>query len=201
MINMGKTYTDKITQKTIQYKENCIFTIETRSRFNKRFIKRVFKSEDIDLAFKEFYDTAIIEGYYKYLYMRAQEKSESEVLILRMRGFASKASMEDLRLKNKRPLARMKTASIANLTNCPITLSNKLKNENILEYPVSINPWTNSKIVFCLLSYLLSLSKEEKLAVLREGDKQLSIHKEFSGYPIEEDNMVKVDVVTKDDLL
>jgi hypothetical protein len=47
----------------------------------------------------------------------------------------------------------------------------------------------------------MSLPHEEKLKVLREADRQLLIHKELSGFSLEEESLIKVDVVSKDDLL
>jgi hypothetical protein len=198
---MIKTYTDKITQKVITYKDTSLFTIETRSKFNARIVKKVFQSSDIQQALDEFYALIIADGHYKYLYMRPLDKSESETLILRMKGYASQVAIEKIVLRDDRPKGKMKTASIANLTSCPLSLANKLASDDRDQYPVSISRWSTSKLVYSLLAYVMSLPNEEKLKVLREADRQLLIHKELSGFSLEEESLIKVDVVTKDDLL
>jgi hypothetical protein len=198
---MIKTFTDKITQKVITYKDTSLFTIETRSKYNSRVVKKVFQSSDIQQALDEFYDLVVASGHYKYFYMRPLDKSESETLILRMKGYSSQVAVENMVLKEKRPKGKMSTVSIANLTNCPASLANKLSSEDFDQYPVSISRWTTSKIVYSLLAYAMSLPQEEKLKLLREADKQLLIHKELSGFSIEEESLIKVDLVTRDDLL
>lgn len=198
---MIKTFTDSITQKVITYKDTSLFTIETRSKFNSRVVKKVFQSSDIQQALDEFYGMIVSEGHYKYLFMRPLDKAEKETLILRMKGYASRVAIENMVLKDKRPKGKMSTMSIANLTNCPASLANKLSSEDFDQYPVSISRWTTSKIVYSLLAYAMSLPQEEKLKLLREADKQLLIHKELSGYSIEQESLVKVEVVTKEELL
>lgn len=195
-----KTYTDKITQKVVVYKDDSLFTLETRSKFNSRVVKKVFSAEDIEKAFSEFYAIVIPEGHYKYLYMRPLNKDEKETLILRMRGYASQVAIENIVLKDKTPKNKMSTVSIANLTSCPASLAHMLASEDFDQYPASISRWSYSKIVYALLSYLMSLPENEKMAVLREGDKQYILHREMSGYNLEQESLIKVDVVTKDEI-
>lgn len=195
-----KTYTDKITQKVIVYKDDSLFTLETRSKFNARVIKKVFSAEDIDKAFYEFYAIVIPEGHYKYLYLRPLDKDEKETLLLRMKGYASQVAIENMVLKDKTPKKKMSTVSIANLTSCPASLAHMLASEDFKEYPASISRWTYSKIAYAMFSYILSLPESEKMMVLHEADRQYLLHKEMSGYSIEQESMVKVDVVTKGDM-
>ena len=195
------TYTDNITQKTITYKPNCLFTIETRSRFNSRVVKKVFNAERINEAFNEFYALFVQNGHYKYLYMRPQEKGHPEVLILRMRGYASKVEVENIVLKNKISKQKMTTTSIGNLTKCPSSLALELSSQDYSDYPTSLSRWTMSKLAYALFAYIVSLPREERNALLFKADKELLKHKELSGFSTESDNFIKVDVVTKDDLL
>jgi len=198
---MIKTFTDKITQKVIAYNDDCLFTIETRSKFNSRAIKKVLNASDIDKAFNEFYSLAIPEGHYKYLYMRPIEKGGSEVLVLRMRGYASQVAVENIVLKDKAPKRKISTVSIANLTSCPASLAHKLANDDMDNYPASISRWTYSKLAYSLFAYVMSLPHDEKMKVLREADKCYLLEKEASGYSIEQESLIKVDVISKDDLL
>lgn len=196
-----KTYTDKITQKTITYKDDCYFTIETRSKFNSRVIKKIIKAEDIDTAFNEFYAMIIAEGHYKYLFMKPKHRSEPETMILRMKGYASKVSVENMVLKDKPRASKVSTVSIANLTKCPASLAHKLSSENYEEYPASTSRWTTSKVIYSLLAHLMTLSQDEKFELLMKADRDLIHFKELSGFDKNEENKIRVDVVTRDDLL
>jgi hypothetical protein len=164
-------------------------------------IKKVMNASDIEKAFNEFYALAIPEKHFKYLYMRPIDKGESEVLILRMKGYASHVAIENIVLKDKTPKRKISTVSIANLTSCPASLAYKLANDDMDNYPASISRWTYSKLAYSLLAYVVSLPYEEKMRVLREADKCYLLEKEASGYSIEQESLVKVDVVSKDDLL
>ena len=197
-----KTYTDKITQKTISYDDSDLFIIKTRSGKNLKTIKKIFDSENIDQAFNEFYSLLTIIGNQKYLYrVRGSDRTSEGELVLRMRGQANPIPLDDLRMKHKQPKINIQTASIANLTNCPLSLSLEINKEDFSQYPASMTRWTKIKLIYALLAYFTSLTREQKISLLREADKQLIKHKELSGYSIEEENLIKVDVVTKDDLL
>jgi hypothetical protein len=197
---MKKTFTDKITQKVIVYTDDCLFTIETRSKFNSRVVKKVFNAIDIDKAFNEFYSLFAPEGHYKYLYMRPLNKDDKETLILRMKGHASQVAVENIVLKDKTPKRKMSTVSIANLTSCPASLAHMLSSDDFSQYPASVSRWSVSKIVYALLSYLMSLPYDEKMRLLSIADKEYLLHKEMSGYGLEEESLIKVDLVTKEDI-
>jgi hypothetical protein len=197
-----KTYQDVITKKTVVFNEDDYFVIKTRSGFNKKIVKRVFSHDKVDEAFKEFYSMPISKTYYKYLFIVPKNNPDSEKsLVLRMKGELSKFEVDNFHLKNKRVKGKMQYSSIGSLTRCPVSLSHALASEDFANYPSSMFKWTNQKIVYALLAYLFSLPNEQKRQLLMEADKELFRHKELSGYPIDELNSIKVDVVTKDDLL
>jgi hypothetical protein len=197
-----KTYQDKITQKTIAFDDNTLFVIKTRAGFNKKLIKRVFLPENVSEAFREFYSMVVTKNQYKYLFMMNKDEPNQEGdLVLRMKGQISKEAHENFILKNKRVKSKMTYASIGNLSKCPVTLSRELESQNFMEYPASIFKWTNQKLIYALLAYLFSLDKESKKELLMKADKELFKHKEMSGFPIDDLNKIKVDVVSLNELL
>lgn len=198
-----KTYIDAITQKKITYHDNDVFIIKWRSTpTNRKVIKKIFSGNQIDEAIKEFYAMVIRKGAYKYLFHVPHDKYGQEGdLVLRMKGEATAIPLDNLRLKSSHVKSNYKTEAIGSLTKCPKTLADLLAREDFTAYPASIARWTNSKLFYCILSYYLDLSPEEKLKVLQEGEKSLFFHKQNSGFDLDLENKIKVDVVTKDDLL
>lgn len=201
---MKKTYTDEITQKIISYDDSDVFIIKTRYGFNKKTIKKIYQADKIDEAIKDFYSMPIRKGAYKYLFVLSDDvlsNNQEGTLLLRMKGSNSHSPTDNLRLKSSHYKGEMRTSAIANLTKCPAALASSLSKEDFTAYPASISRWTNVKLIYCLLAYYLDLSWEAKKQVLKYGEKNLFTLKELSGHSIEEENKVKVDVVTKDDLL
>jgi len=197
-----KTYTDSVTQKTITYTDNDFFVIKTRAGFNSKATHKVFSAASIDAAVKEFYALVVTDTYYKYLFQVPEGKKSSEdTLIFRMKGQVSKQSLENLIIKNKIPKNKMEFCSIAVLNNCPAQLASELNKENFLEYPASISRWTKVKLIYTLLAYFVSLPQEEKNKILYIGDRELIKHKELSGYSLQDDSLIKVEVISKDELL
>jgi hypothetical protein len=197
-----KTYIDPITQKSISYYDNDVFIIKTRHGFNKKMVKKLFQGEQIEQAIKEFYALIVKQGAYKYLFQVANDKYGQEgELIFRMKGEVTNLPLDNVRLKSTQVKTEFKFESIGTLTKCPKTLSDLLAREDFTAYPASISRWTNSKLFYCLIAHFLNLPWEEKLKILKDSEKLLFAHKQASGYNLEEENKIKVDVVTRDDLL
>ena len=197
-----KLYIDPITQKSISYYDNDVFIIKTRHGFNKKMVKKIFQGEQIEQAIKEFYALIVKQGAYKYLFQVANDKYGQEgELIFRMKGEVTNLPLDNVRLKSTQVKTEFKFESIGTLTKCPKTLSDLLAREDFTAYPASISRWTNSKLFYCLIAYFLSLPWEEKIKILKDSEKLLFAHKQASGYNLEEENKIKVDVVTRDDLL
>lgn len=198
-----KTFIDSITQKTINYQDDDIFIIKWRSTpTNRKAIKKIFQGHQIADAVKEFYSMVIKKGAFKYLYHVPHDRYGQEGdLLLRMRGEATVIPTDHLRLKSSHVRSNYKIESIGTLTKCPKTLADLLAREDFTAYPASISRWTNSKLFYCLLAHYLDLSHEEKIQVLNKGEKSLFSHKQSSGFDLDLENTIKVDVVTKDDLL
>lgn len=197
---MKKTYTDDITKKTIFYELSDIFMIKTRHGYNKKVIKKVFYHAKIEDIFKEFYAMPIKKGAFKYLYRQSDGRTQGD-LILRMKGQASKLELDDLRLKSTRTKINYSHVAIGNLTKCPKSLADLIAKEDYSSYPASISKWTTQKLTYAILSYYFDLPRESKMEILRQSEESLFSHKEKSGHSLEEENKIKVDVVTKDDLL
>lgn len=201
-----KKFTDPVTQKTISYEDNDLFIIKTRMGKNKRIVKRIFQAVDVARAFSEFYAFPTPPKCLKYLFqVTPQHKQHEEgTILLRFRN-QSEAFLEredtNVRLRYIKPKFHMRVKSIANLMACPVSMFLELEKLNEKDFPTSTHKWTRVKMIYALIAHFLSLSKEEQYNLLIVADKELLKHKELSGYPVEEDNMIKVDVVVKDDLL
>lgn len=198
-----KTFIDQITQKTITYGDDDAFIIKWKSTpTSKKKIKKIFQGSQLEDAVKEFYSMVIRKGAFKYLYHVPHDRyGQDGDLLFRMKGEATVLPTDHLRLKSSHVKSRYQVESIGSLTKCPISLSNLLAREDFTAYPASISRWTNSKLMYCLLANYLDLSHEDKLKVLQTGEKSLFFHKQSSGFDLDLENKIKVDVVTKDDLL
>lgn len=198
-----KKFIDQITQKTITYTDDDAFIIKWKSTpTSKKKIKKIFQGNQLEDAVKEFYSMVIRKGAFKYLYHVPHDRYGQEGdLVFRMKGEATVIPTDNLRLKSIHVKSNYKVESIGTLTKCPKTLADLLAREDFTAYPASISRWTNSKLFYCLLAHYLDLSREEKLNILKSGEKSLISHKQISGFDLDFENKIKVDVVTKDDLL
>lgn len=193
-------FIDKITHKTIEYNNSDIFTIKTKSSYNRYIVRKVYPSENIAIALSEFYALVVPKGSYKYLFKHTDGKHHHKgELILRMRGESQILPEKSLRLKESREFHRYDIVSLASLYHCPRTLFEALNAIDRSQFPPSVHKWSNQKILYCLLSKFVTLSPDERYKLLSEGEPLFIQHKINSGNV--PNDVVPVDVVVDKDLL
>jgi len=163
------SYVDKITHKKINFEDSTVFAIYTRVRNGKKILAKFYRAHDVDKAFNEFYALDISDNHRKYLQKHLPNRllaHEGEVLIS-MKGYAPNPL--SLRMKVGRKLLAYKKVATLNLINTPVAIAIKLRALDMRTLPLIPEKWTQTKVLYCMLSYVLSLPEEERNEVLKKA--------------------------------
>jgi len=174
-------YLDEITKKPIEYNENDFFCIYVKGGYHKKRLMRAFSHERISEALKFFYDLEITKNHRKHFVRQSKDslgESHGEV-IYNMKGYFPNANA--LKLKLGRNVYSYKKIATLNLIHTPITLAKKLSLFDLDTLPPMQEAWSKSKLVYCLLSYIFSISEKDRNEIMRKAYRAYVLDKLESG--------------------
>lgn len=192
---MNKIYVDKVTHKPIEYTEENILAIYVKVRNGTRRLRKFYQVSEIENAFSDFYDLEIPDTHRKILCMHSPNRmlSSQGTILLSMKGYSPSPQSLSLVTKENRRISYKKVPTL-NLINTPETLAIKIRSLDLSSLPLIPEKWTQSKVMYALLSWFFSLDQNGRNEVLKKAFPLYLNEKLSSGGKLTElgDNLVKV---------
>jgi hypothetical protein len=166
------TFIDPISKKPIEYDDNTIFGIYTKAKWGRKYPRRFFESSRISEALKEFYNLDVPISHRKHLMMfpsKEEVNLKSGTLLLSMEGYLPNIRDFQLDVTTPKKSHEYRKVATLNLINTPEAIAIKLRGLDFSKFPLVSERWTQTKVVYSLLSYFLSLNDEDKNELIRKA--------------------------------
>lgn len=188
-------YIDKVTKKPIEYNEQNILAIYVKVRNGTRRLRKFYQVNAIENAFSDFYDLEVPDTHRKILCMHSPNRmlSSQGTILLSMKGYSPSPQSLSLVSKDNRRISYKKVPTL-NLINTPETLAIKIRSLDLSSLPLIPEKWTQSKVMYALLSWFFSLDQNDRNEVLKRAFPLYLNEKLSSGGKLIEsgENLVKV---------
>lgn len=166
------TFIDPISKKPIEYTDSSIIGIYTKTKWGRKYPRRFFEATKLPEAVKEFYNLDIPLNYRKHLIIfpsKEEVNLKSGTLLLSMQGFLPNIREFQLDVTTPKKSHEYRKVATLNLINTPEAIAIKLRGLDFSKFPLVSERWTQTKVVYSLLSYFLSLNDEDKNELIRKA--------------------------------